>query len=386
MPVGPDGDFFVGGLESGPGAFGVAEPFNPVRQIPGAGQVVDENVVEALELRIAQARDFVLPAFIGLNDLGEVFTPVLLNAELDDRSPIPGANKRLVAGEEGERQERSLVLLQPVVDLRVVDVGLASFREERVGAHGHAVDPVQLRGDMPIGLNSGIGAILAVEPLVVVGIEGTVRGHGRFVADDRIHTTGLHIDAAIGKDRQVSGQIELAEVEAKPRIGMLFNAAERVQQSGVGAPVRLNSETKRQILRIQRPFDHHGNLVKEEFVAEAILPSFHGQYALAVGCRRVTKIEPAEDVEPRVLHAVRLQEAEIFRGSRAERSLFFGGGLFFGKARLFGRRRLTRDRRRLFAILNQADGAAFFRNDDDGRRCRKRLAGERGLRPSVSGN
>src|SRR5712692_7666591 len=96
MPVGPDGDFFVGGLESGPGAFGVVEPFDPVRQIPGAGQVVDENVVEALELRIAQARDFVLPAFIGLNDLGEVFTPVLLNAELDDRGPIAGANKRLV--------------------------------------------------------------------------------------------------------------------------------------------------------------------------------------------------------------------------------------------------------------------------------------------------
>src|SRR5207247_3329125 len=71
MPVGPDGDFFVGGLESGPGAFGVAEPFNPVRQIPGAGQVVDEDVVEALELGIAQSRDVVLPALIRLNDLGE---------------------------------------------------------------------------------------------------------------------------------------------------------------------------------------------------------------------------------------------------------------------------------------------------------------------------
>src|SRR5947208_15033653 len=77
VPVGSDGDFFVGGLESGPGAFGVAEPFNPVRQVPGAGQVVDENVVEALELRIAQARDFVTPAFLGLNDLGEVCTQVL---------------------------------------------------------------------------------------------------------------------------------------------------------------------------------------------------------------------------------------------------------------------------------------------------------------------
>src|SRR5438132_5599008 len=211
MPVGPDGDFIIRGLESGAGAFGVAEPFNPVRQVPIAGRVVDENVVEALELRFAQARDSVLPALIRLNDLGKILVPVLLNAELYDSGPIAGTNESLITGKERERQERSLVLLQPVVDLRVVDVRLASFGEERVGAHGDAVDPVQLRGDMPVGLNAGVGAILGVEPLVVVGVEGTVRGHGRFVADDRIHTTGLNIDAAISKDRQVSGQIELAE-------------------------------------------------------------------------------------------------------------------------------------------------------------------------------
>src|SRR5207247_1847972 len=102
MPVGPDGDFFVGGLESGPGAFGVPEPFNPVGQVPGAAQVADEDVIEALELGVAQARDVVLPALIRLNDFGEILVPVLLNAELYDRGPIAGTNERLVAGKEGE--------------------------------------------------------------------------------------------------------------------------------------------------------------------------------------------------------------------------------------------------------------------------------------------
>src|SRR6266446_10024047 len=45
MPVGADGDFFIRGLESGAGAFGVAEPFNPVGQVPCAAQVVNEDVV-----------------------------------------------------------------------------------------------------------------------------------------------------------------------------------------------------------------------------------------------------------------------------------------------------------------------------------------------------
>src|SRR5438093_13042832 len=85
------GNFAVvmgGGADAG--AVDVIEPLDAIGHVQLRGHMQHEDVVRAPPLAGADAGDVVLPAIVGLNDLGQVFVPVLLNANFKSYGRVSG--------------------------------------------------------------------------------------------------------------------------------------------------------------------------------------------------------------------------------------------------------------------------------------------------------
>ena len=238
------------------------------------------------------------------------------------------------------RQPRLLLVRQPVVHLAdVADRVGAALGEERVGTEGHAVPDVQSVGDVQVGQEAGEGTVLRVEELVVAGVERPVGGQEAVVADDRVHAADLHVHAALGEDRQVRRQVQVAEVLTEVRIAdRVADAALGLAQGRVGTGEVPDVEADVELVLLERLLDHEADLVEQELVAEAVLPGLDGEQAGAGRRAGVAALDPAEGpdaaVAEQVLEAqVVHQELHVRDGRRAQPERRRGPDRYLPRAR-----------------------------------------------------